>query len=98
MLNILQGVYIFIIFVCKRDVLNVIFKKGTISNQLDSTKDDSISSQYRTENVEMDSIDYVQRVRYLTISYKRYLLNLYFFLQLRMYHDMFLIMIVITGR
>ena len=63
-LNIIQGVYIFIIFVCKRDVFNVIFKKGTISNELDSTKDDSISSQYRTENVEMDSIDYVQRVRY----------------------------------
>ena len=63
MLNILQGVYIFVIFVCKKDVLDVIFKKEVGSYNLSSTMDDSISSQYKTENVEMDSVNYEQRVR-----------------------------------
>ena len=62
-LNILQGVYIFIIFVCKKDVINVIFQKEVGSYSLGSTMDDSIISEYKTEHVEMDSVNYNQRVR-----------------------------------
>ena len=62
-LNILQGVYIFVIFVCKKDVLTVIFNKEVGSYSLESTKDDSINSEFTLENVEMDSVNYDRRVR-----------------------------------
>ena len=61
-LNILQGVYIFVIFVCKKDVLTVIINKEVGSYSLESTKDDSINSEYTLENVEMDSVNYDRRV------------------------------------
>ena len=63
-LNILQGVYIFIIFVCKRKVLNVILWKKGIHNDLDGTTDDeSVMSQQMAENLEMDSVHAMDKVR-----------------------------------
>ena len=68
MLNILQGFYIFVIFVCKKDVLTVIINKEVGSYSLESTKDDSINSEYTLENVEMDSVNYDRRVGSSKIS------------------------------
>ena len=63
-LNILQGVYIFIIFVCKRKVLNVILWKKGIHKDLDGTTDDeSVVSQRMAENLEMDSVHAMDKVR-----------------------------------
>ena len=63
-LNILQGVYIFIIFVCKRKVFNVILWKNGIHKDLDSTTDDeSVVSQRTAENLEMDSVHAMDKVR-----------------------------------
>jgi len=66
-LNILQGVYIFVIFVCKKDVLTVILNKEVGSYSLESTKDDSINSEFTLENVEMDSVNYDRRQEEATI-------------------------------
>ena len=63
-LNILQGVYIFIIFVCKRKVLNVILWKKGIHKDLDGTTDDeSVVSQRTAENLEMESVHAMDKVR-----------------------------------
>ena len=50
-LNILQGVYIFLIFVCKKSVLNVIIGREVNDNELRTTEDDSCSE------MEMDAVN-----------------------------------------
>ena len=68
-LNILQGVYIFIIFVCKRKVLNVILWKNGIHIDVDGTTDDeSVVSEHTVENLEMDSVHNMDKVRNSIIS------------------------------
>ena len=68
-LNILQGVYIFIIFVCKRKVLNVILRKKGIDKDLHSTTDDdSVMSEQTAENLEMDFVHTIDKVRNSIVS------------------------------
>jgi len=46
--------------------LGVIFQKEVGSYSLGSTMDDSIISEYKTEHVEMESVNYNQRENELT--------------------------------
>ena len=61
-LNILQGVYVFIIFVCKKSVLNVILGKRADNNQLEATEVGSYSSETKTNQMELHVVHSVQNV------------------------------------